>query len=645
MSQLAHYPQLKLPYPRFNLAARQLAGIEPIDYFFAKQFTPLLIAACDDKILLGQVDAVFHCLLALHLSLRDGHSCLPVNHIANQLLGFASDNNGVVSHQGYRLPDESTLTSLFSALAIAPEQNQAIVFDGKRLYLRRYYLFEQRIFAYLQTRKNAANSEQVADVQQITQCLNQVFPEQSVSDDIDWQKVAVANALNKSFSVIAGGPGTGKTYTVTKLLAALVSLTQPKPLRMALVAPTGKAAQRLSESITQAVASFSKLLPEDILSAIPTDSQTIHRLLGVMPNSPNFRFDQDNKLELDLLLVDEVSMVDLPLMAKLISALPEHCRVILLGDAQQLPSVAAGSVLADLTPIATTCYSADNAGYLSQVTGIQGLTKSAKNAVDYLTYLTKSRRFDGQGGIGWLASMVISGDNENSWQLLQQAKDHQVAQLSWYHNSSAWLNRLVKQYYLPLQQSNSVEQAFNLLNKFRILTATRAGETGVEQLNSEVEHILQQFVPELVMPKFGATTDARQTRLYHAKPIMILENDYRLGLYNGDIGLLWRNSTGHLMAMFEQAEGEFLSVLPSRLPQFETVYAMTIHKTQGSEFEHVAMVLPDDPENQLLSRELLYTGITRAKQQLTINSNKAVWYQGVERQVVRYSGFNEKYKK
>ncbi|GLX80453.1 RecBCD enzyme subunit RecD [Thalassotalea insulae] len=637
MNLLTEPHAIKMPYARYSEASRQIAGIEAIDYFFARQFSQLLFSERQESGVNSQVNNIFHCFLALHMSLRAGHSCLPLKEIAGQLLGFASDENGVVSHQGYALPDIKSLTALFNELAIAPDAQQAIIFDGQRLYLRRYYLFEQTLLSYLSAQQNSADHIVIQDEKALAQCINRLFPANNqINDEIDWQKVAVANALNKTFSVIAGGPGTGKTYTVTKLLAALVSLSQAKALKMALVAPTGKAAQRLSESIVQAVAGFSDLLPADILQAIPTNSQTIHRLLGVIPHSPNFIFNQDNKLDLDVLLVDEVSMVDLPLMARLLSALPSRCRVILLGDAQQLPSVAAGSVLADLTPIKQTQYSAENQGYLSRVTQIQHIGRASKNSVDYLTYLTKSRRFDGQGGIGLLANAVINGESEQSWQLLQQAKAHQVPQLAWYDNSRLWLTQLVKQYYLPLQQASSIEQAFDWLSQFRILAATRSGETGVENLNAQVETILQQLSPAL-----QTNTHAAQTGLYHAKPIMILENDYALGLYNGDIGLIWRNNAGHLMAMFEQSADNIQAVLPSRLPQFETVYAMTIHKTQGSEFGHVAIVLPKDPDNQLLSRELLYTGITRAKQQLTIDSHKAVWYQGVERQVIRYSGFQE----
>ncbi|MCO4797583.1 MAG: exodeoxyribonuclease V subunit alpha [Colwelliaceae bacterium] len=629
---------LHLPYQRFVDAQKQLVNIEAIDYFFAKQFSEIFLL----KPKLGksfthyQSDCLFHLLVALSVSLREGHSCLPIKIIAGQRFGFSSDPSGIVSHQGFHFSSVEELNVLLREVELEKENQQAIVFENGNLYLRRYYQFEQQVQAFIQHHQNkifrddGSDSVKTHSIEKITDCLTRLFPNSSNtnSQEVDWQKVAVANALNKSFSIIAGGPGTGKTYTVTKLLAAIIMLNSDKTLHFSLVAPTGKAAQRLSESISQAKAGFKSLLSDDILKKIPTDTQTIHRLLGVIPNTPKFRHNQDNLLKSDILLIDEASMVDLPLMARILKALPLSCQVILLGDSQQLPSVAAGSILSDFTPLEKAQYSSDNQKYLATVTKISGLPSNKKVSIDHLTYLTQSRRFDGKGGIGILSQSVINGDSENSWTLLQQAKENIIPQLMFVEENlglSAWFKSLVKQYYSPLRHAKTVEEAFDLLLKFRFLSATRKGEVGVETINQEIE--------SLIMPNKGINN-----ALYHAKPIMINENDYALGLYNGDIGLIWQNESGHLMAMFEQQDGSFKSILPSRLPQFETVYAMTIHKTQGSEFEHVAMILPTNTDNQLLTRELLYTGITRAKKQLTIQSKKSVWSQGVESKVLRHSG-------
>jgi exodeoxyribonuclease V alpha subunit len=460
------------------------------------------------------------------------------------------------------------------------------------------------------------------------------------------------------------------------------------------VAPTGKAAQRLSESLVNAIAGFSGLITDDVLNHIPTNAQTIHRLLGVIPNSPNFRHHQDNKLAYDVVLIDEVSMVDLPLMTRVFRALKPYCKVILLGDADQLPSVAAGSVLADIAPRPHGGFSEQNISYVSTVCQIdadllqRGLLPSANQANtgqvntyqlsaeqsktiplinaklktnDYLTYLVKSRRFDGKGGIGLLAKAVIEGDGRNSWRLLSEAKGKGSKQLALASSElSVWLPPLIRKYYQPLEKCSHVIDAFALLAKFRVLCATRKGPFGVETINEYIQGYLGKHSFNQSNHKNG------QQALYHGQPIMISENNYRLGLYNGDIGIIWRvtdtDGKEHLMACFESTEAEQAGVentgkiceaqairhiLPSRLPKFETVYAMTIHKTQGSEFDHVAMLLSagegdvnraKGKVNKLLSRELLYTAITRAKTQLTVGSDQFTWQQGVTGQVIRHSG-------
>ena len=389
------------------------------------------------------------------------------------------------------------------------------------------------------------------------------------------------------------------------------------------------------------------------------------------------------------MLIDEVSMVDLPLMTRIFRGLKDSAKVILLGDADQLPSVAAGSVLADIAPRPHGGYSLGNEQYLTQVCQLEAEqlnqyfsgnkqteqsqlsstnshsanTHSDTNSsnVDYLSFLVKSRRFDGKGGIGLIANSVIQGDVNRSWQLLKDAHNQEPGQLVLAQGELAsWLAPLVKQYYQPIESCSHVSEAFALLAQFRVLCATRQGDYGVERLNEVIKSYLG---------KHNAPYQQNQQTLYHGQPIMINENDYRLGLYNGDIGILWRivDQAGktHLMACFEDsnlektalesktgestegAQQAIRQILPSRLPKFESVYAMTIHKTQGSEFSHVALVLSASESEQLnkqqrgsklLSRELLYTGITRAKKQLTIAANKGVWQQGVSGQVKRHSG-------
>lgn len=644
-------------YKQFSHAQQQLNNIEAVDYFFAKEIQQSLVDSEKHNVS-NDNQQVFHLLIALSESLRAGHSCLPLSIIANTRFGYSCDKQGIITHNGFTFTERPHLVELCEQLSIRNIDNQAIVFHENKLYLRRYFNFEQELLNFISTKNSSVNdsSLKVFDAIEIKSCLDALFPLQNTeqeNDEIDWQKVAVANAMNKNFSIIAGGPGTGKTYTVTKLLAALVMLNSSskdnnQDKKIALVAPTGKAAQRLSESITNALQGFKGQISDEVLSKIPEKAQTLHRLLGVIPNSVNFRHHQDNLLNIDILLIDEVSMVDLPLMVRVFRALPPHCQVILLGDADQLPSVAAGSVLNDLAPKPHRGYSCENQHYLTEITACSKLPKLKKTAkssdsviaADHVVFLEKSRRFDGEGGIGKIANHVINGRFSESWTLLNEkySLDNNAQEnppeidrtLSLLEGKpSEWLTELVTTYYVPIFTKKTVSEAFEQLQKFRILCATRVGEQGVESLNEQVQEILIK----------RGDINAFETR-YCGQPIMINVNNYSLGLYNGDIGLLWKSEAGHLMAVFEQADNEQKWVNPARLPQHETVYAMTIHKTQGSEFEHVAIVLPEQSDNKLLSRELMYTGITRAKKKLSVSSLANVWRHGVTTKTTRYSGIN-----
>jgi exodeoxyribonuclease V alpha subunit len=634
----------------FNQVQQQLANIEAIDYFFAKEMIMALTVGTDFSD--DEIHVLFHVFTALSASLRAGHTCLPLNEIAELHWAVAFDELGQCSHQGYVFPTLDVLQTLLTTLDINADDEQPIVCDDSRIYMRRYYQFEWELAQGIGKRLAQVSAVSIED---ITSIVNQLFPlvqqnGNKNSEELDWQKLAVANAINKNFSVIAGGPGTGKTYTVTKLLAALLMLHTNKhatsdtsilenALEIALVAPTGKAAQRLSESIINAITGFKGQIDDNILAAMPTQAKTIHRLLGVIPNSPNFRHNHDNLLSCDVLLIDEVSMVDLPMMARIFRALRPDTKIILLGDADQLPSVAVGGILADIAPRPHCGYSKDNLHYLAQVCQLNPMllagqlnqtTEESTTHHDHLSFLIKSRRFDGEGGIGKLAACVINGDATASWQLLADSTSEEALlkdnnQLSLVDNNlNSWLIALIKRYYQGIAQCSDITHAFALLAKFRVLCVTRQGEFGVDAIN--------QWIKEQLFSRFHGNDT------YHGMPIMISENDYRLGLFNGDIGLLWRSNEGQLMAYFEDTEQGYKIFMPSRLPKYDTVYAMTIHKTQGSEFDHVAIVLPKHAEHQLLSRELLYTGITRAKTMLTIASNKQTWQHGVKTAIKRYSG-------
>jgi len=668
-NSLIKHHKLTNVYASFTQAQSQLDGLEAIDYYLAKQ---LVVSITEHKefeceaLSCNEIELLFHTFMALSESIRQGHTCLPLTALAGVTWARACDKDNVISHQGFSFPQQNVLFSLFTKLSGNLQIQQAFVFSNECLYLRRYFTFEQELTAFI---KAKLVNDHSLDLVNARDCLHQLFTEQDFiskpKQQLDWQMISVANALNKKFTIVAGGPGTGKTYTVTKILAAITLLAEKQlkqPPRMALVAPTGKAAQRLSESINKAVKQFRTKIADHVLDAIPTKAQTIHRLLGVIPHNIHFKHHQGNKLALEVLLIDEVSMVDLALMTRIFRALEDNCQVILLGDADQLPSVLTGSVLNELAPRPHVGYSANNIEYLQAITQQKSLSSFKTSSVqvnDYLTFLVKSHRFDGEGGIGKLASLVIKGSSEESWRLLKEnsleldnSLELEKSQIRLYETqSNTWLAPLVKKYYLPIFSSTSVNDAFAKFSLFRVLCATKKGNAGVDYLNDQITTLLM-----------SCGVNASSDSLYHGQPIMISENNYQIGLYNGDIGFIWRNEQGHLMAVFEAdhleevketsadesvVEGSLQNLnaenssyrwlMLSQLPQHQPVYAMTIHKTQGSEFNHVVMVLPEQVEHQLLSRELLYTGITRAKLLISVVCKGNVWQQAVEQKVHRYA--------
>ncbi|OEF25875.1 exodeoxyribonuclease V subunit alpha [Vibrio rumoiensis] len=498
---------------------------------------------------------------------------------------------------------------------------------------------------------------------------------------LNWQKVAAAVALTRQFSVISGGPGTGKTTTVAKLLAALVTQSQDEATTpiIKLVAPTGKAAARLTESIGLAI----DQLPVDpnIKAKMPRQSSTIHKLLGARANTVQLKHNRLNPLHVDILVVDEASMVDLPMMHRLLDALPKHARLILLGDKDQLASVEAGAILGDICSLSQTEYQAEYAKQLIDITGFQSFQSSTKSndIADSLCMLRKSYRFHARSGIGKLAKAINEGDvaqvsatwlqGFNDIHLhpliapnLQTPQELETAQaellglmvegyrpycetirliksaLSQFHAEQAQADLFADIDVEPLSKAQMEEKAKQVLKAFsqtRLLCAVREGEHGVEGMNRAIEHALTQ--KKHISPKPGELW-------YEGRPIMISHNDSALGLHNGDIGICLSDLSEEdprSRVYFEMPDGRIKGVLPSRVPQHETAFAMTIHKSQGSEFAHTVLLLPPKM-NRILTRELIYTGVTRAKSRLDLFANPHVLAQGVSIKTLRTSGLSEK---
>ncbi|WP_103920355.1 exodeoxyribonuclease V subunit alpha, partial [Candidatus Venteria ishoeyi] len=474
------------------------------------------------------------------------------------------------------------------------------------------------------------------------QSLKRLFPDSGKNKALDWQQIAVLVAMLRPFCVISGGPGTGKTTTVVKLLALLLEQahTQNKPLSIALLTPTGKAAVRLQESIN---ASRQQLAcHEHIRAAIPTEAATIHRWLGTIPGSPHFRFNADNPRPVDVVIVDEASMVDLMLMTRLLQALPSHTRLILLGDKDQLASVETGAVLGDLYSAAqpsgfSPSFSSHLADFLPQIPEPNPDTPAA-SLQDSVLQLHKSYRFDSRSGIGQLAKRMNTGDSWGAFNLLKQPPPDNS--LHWIEpGAEDSIRDQVIQGFQTYLEANTAQTALSTFNQFRVLCAHREGEAGVRHWNQQIESWLEQ-----------AGLLQTGTAWYIGRPVMILRNDYQLKLFNGDIGLILpehllatdktSKQQQRLVACFPTPEGGLRYFSPLRLPAHETAFAMTVHKSQGSEFNKILLVLPASP-SPVLSRELLYTAITRARQQVQILSHASLFRQAVSHRLQRTSGLGD----
>ena len=522
----------------------------------------------------------------------------------------------------------SPLVRLVSDPSVVEEQaGQPLTLFAGRLYLSRYFRFEQQVACWLQQASLPIATS--ADIPELAQQLRQLFTPQP---EVDWQAVAVATACDGRFTLISGGPGTGKTTTVTKLLALLVAQSE-QPLLIRLAAPTGKAAARLTESIAKAKTDLAGQVNASWLAGIPTQASTLHRLLGVIPSLPEFRHNGQNPLPLDVLVVDEASMIDLPMMARLLVALPPQARLILLGDKDQLASVEAGAVLGDICQFVAQGVSSQQAQQLQQRTGyeLQNYVQSAGHPLrDRLCLLRKSYRFAADSGIGKLAEAVNNGDVKAAHAVW--AQDYRDIRL---HSDEQRLEMAISvaakgyhAYLAKLAEPITSENAIDLLkafNQIRLLCALHDGPWGINGMNQAIGQRLQAQGKLQMSGEWFA-----------GRPVMIIENDYGLGLYNGDIGIAASDGE-RLRVWFVLPDGKAHGFLPSRLPAHDTAWAMTVHKSQGSEFTHTLLLLPPEV-NPLLTRELLYTGITRAREQLDLFATPEVLALMVRKQTERYSG-------
>ena len=522
------------------------------------------------------------------------------------------------------------------------DYDQPLVLDGERLYLRRYWRDETQVARAVRHRAEAALP---VDVAAVREWLDTLFPPQPDAPAPDWQKLACAIALRGAVAIITGGPGTGKTYTVARLLALLFA-TAPEAgrQRVALAAPTGKAAARLKQSIDKALGELAERvgdrLPLRELTGRMGAARTLHSLLGARPDTRAFAHHRGNPLDVDVLIVDEASMVHLEMMASLLDALPPTATLILLGDKDQLASVEAGAVLGDLCHDAHDGnYDADTLAYVAAASGeaIPAQYAGAGGPLAQQTVMLRhSCRFGGP--IGQLALAVNAGDGDRAEDVLRAGE----GSVRWIEGAQpAQLLALAQTGYAPyLEHLRAGEQGEHeawvrgVLQKFeafRILCAVRDGEWGVAGLNEAIEKRLE-----------SARLLRRSGEWYVGRPVMVTRNDYATSVFNGDIGVTLPDPAraGALRVYFLEGD-KVRSVLATRLRNVETAFAMTVHKSQGSEFAHTVLALPRE-RNAVLTRELVYTGITRASKEFTLVTPAGdVLFDAIERRTHRTSGLRE----
>ncbi len=493
------------------------------------------------------VEKALPLLEKLYANLIGGHSSLPVDPSAEEIS---------VLHDASLLGNET--------------QDRPLVLTAEEdLYFRRYFQYEDSLARRLMKLSREAASENAQVHQHLEKWLSQA------PDQLAAAKLALRNKL----AVITGGPGTGKTYLLVAILAAL--LKQDPNISIALAAPTGKAAQRMTESIQANLGHFG--LSEEEKKNFPQLASTIHRLLRPLPPSIHFRRNASSPLNADFVIIDEASMVDLPLMSKLLEAIKPSSRLLLIGDVDQLAPVEAGAPLASI---------------------VRHFDKPDQPGV--VAKLSTNRRFGSDSAIHSLCKAIAKGDEERAKELIgQEPKDD-------FEHSEKGLSEdadeIIRRGYAPLAEAKTPEEAHKAFLGFQILCPTHEGDTGVNPTNERVQKILGIKKRE-----------KDQSGRYAGMPIIIEKNDYGVELYNGDIGIFLpeQENPEQLTAWFMKSNGTFRSVSPARLPPHSAAYAMTVHRSQGSEYEEVMIILPSK-HSEILTRHLLYVSCSRAKKKVRL---------------------------
>lgn len=593
--------------------AKQSGFFNSIDYHFAKVFAP---------------KNPQHQLIALLTSYAYGmkHTMIPYSflyHSDDWFSDIHSDEATKCSNELKNLANIQSNEDWQQALQeISAHINSPISITNVGIYLNKNLNFEKNIVNFLTSNQSAVDLPSKETIG----LLHQLFPKNS---SLNKQKLAAANALLSPISIISGGPGTGKTTTVIKIL--LLLLNENPNLHISLAAPTGKAAARLSESIEKQKNTFKSSHPElhTLLDKIPNNSKTLHRLLSFNPSQIRPKFHHYHPLPTDLIIIDEASMIDLYIFNLLIQALPKHVRVIILGDKDQLASVEAGAIMGEVCQ--NIRYDEKRLQLLESIIE-EPLSNDfipQSTPLNNVTLLTQSYRFSENSGIGQLAKIINVQDYKNFSHIIKKFPD-ELRFINSYDDKK-WLKNidaLLKSYIQQCNSNASINELFKALHQVRILCATNISEFGTKAINEYISTVLFH--------------DKKIHSLYHGQAIMILQNDYVNNIFNGDIGIIVEEDN-RILAYFESDTEQPRSIPVQLLPQYDTAFAMTIHKSQGSEFDEIIIVLPTF-SSKILTKELLYTAITRAKNKLTIIGTPSNIRQTIESKTERFSGIGEQLK-
>ena len=562
-------------------------------------------------------------------AVQQGHVCLNLNSTANRKIDLNAKET-----KNLQCPLlEDWVLSLKNSEAVGnPGQYRPLIMDSaNRLYLYRYWKYEKQVADFVISRISCPTDK--VDQEKLRQGIHRLFTKKN-DRGIDWQAVAGLSAMKHRFVMITGGPGTGKTSTVVKILILL--LEHYKDLRVAVAAPTGIAAARLQESIRSIKNQID--CPSSIRDILPTEATTIHSLL----EATRYPFNEDHPLPYDVVVVDEASMIALPLMAKLVEALSKQTRLILLGDVDQLSSVESGTVLGQLCDKTAGAFFSKK--FLDQAREVLGVTTELKSSgapnvtlPDMVVTLNQSYRFKKGSGIDKFSREVNQGNAQSALAILL---DTQLPDITWKEipnkkMQKEYLETIILEKGTKYLKATSIEEKWELFNQFQILCTYSKGIGGVETVNGLAENILERS--GLIRP---------QGYWYHGQPILITQNDHHLKVFNGDIGLVFstrddtRNKEDILQAFFPLGSGQFRGIPLRQLPNHQTAYAITVHRSQGSEFDKILLVLPTY-SSPLLTRELIYTAVTRARKGAEIWGTQTILQGAIEQQVDRQSGLRD----